>query len=114
MQEIKSQIVIMIAFMEEMKHESQSILENLRERGQPRLEVASNSERQFSNEIGGQHSLNLRETSEFHYSPMQVEARYLLSHRREGGILENVAGERPNAARATAPQRSFAQTNPLT
>ena len=33
---------------------------------------------------------------------------------REGGTLENVAGERPNTARATTPQKIFAQTNPLT
>ena len=45
---------------------------------------------------------------------MQVEARYPYPHRREGGTLENVAEERPNAARATTPQRIFAQTNPLT
>ena len=45
---------------------------------------------------------------------MQVEARYLPPHRREGGTLENIAKEKPNAARATAPQRIFAQTNPLT
>ena len=45
---------------------------------------------------------------------MQAEARYLPPHGREGGTLENVAGERPNATRATAPLRIFAQTNPLT
>ena len=45
---------------------------------------------------------------------MQVEARYLLPHRREGDTLENVVGKKPNAARAIAPQRIFAQTNPLT
>ena len=53
MQELKSQRVIMIAFMEEMKRQSQSNLENLRERGQPRQEVAFKLERQFSNELGG-------------------------------------------------------------
>ena len=36
MQELKSQRVIMTGFMEEMKQQSQSNLENLRERGQPR------------------------------------------------------------------------------
>ena len=36
MQEIKSQRMIMTVFMEEMKQKSQPILENLRERGQPR------------------------------------------------------------------------------
>ena len=41
MQEIKSQRVIMTTFMEEMKQQVQSILENLRERGKPRQEVAS-------------------------------------------------------------------------
>ena len=41
---------------------------------------------------------------------MQAEVRYLPPHRREGGTLENVAGERPNAARATTLQRIFAQT----
>ena len=45
---------------------------------------------------------------------MLVEVRYLPLHRREGGTLENVAGERPNAVRAIVPQRIFAQTNPLT
>ena len=45
---------------------------------------------------------------------MQVEARYLPPHRGEGGTLENVAWEKPNAARATTPQRIFAQTNLLT
>ena len=45
---------------------------------------------------------------------MQVKVRYLPSHRREGGTLENVARERPNAARTIAPQRIFAQTNPIT
>ena len=45
MQEMKSQRVIMTAFMEEMKQQSQSILENLREMRQLRLEVASKPER---------------------------------------------------------------------
>ena len=45
---------------------------------------------------------------------MQIEARYLPPHRREGGTLENVAGERPNATRATTPKRIFARTNPIT
>ena len=45
---------------------------------------------------------------------MPIEARYLLPHRRDCGTLENVAGERPNVARATTPLRIFAQTNPLT
>ena len=40
MQEIKSQRMIMTAFMEEIKQQSQSIMENLKERGQPRREVA--------------------------------------------------------------------------
>ena len=35
-------------------------------------------------------------------------------HRIEGGTLENVAVERPNATRTIAPQRIFAQTNPIT
>ena len=35
-------------------------------------------------------------------------------HMREGGTLENVAGERPTAARTIAPHRIFAQTNPIT
>ena len=56
MQEIKSQGMIMIAFMEEMKQRShQSILENLREMGQPRQEVASKPKRQFSNKLRGKH-----------------------------------------------------------
>ena len=45
MQEIKSQRVIMIAIMEEMKHQSQAILENFRERGQQRHEAASKPKR---------------------------------------------------------------------
>ena len=45
---------------------------------------------------------------------MQTDIRYLPSHRRKGGTLENVAREKPNAARATTPHRIFAQTNPLT
>ena len=53
MQELKSQRVIMTTFLEEMKKQSQSNLEDLRERGQPRQEVASKLERQFSNELGG-------------------------------------------------------------
>ena len=52
MQELKSQRVTMTGFMEEMKQESQSNLENLRERGQPRQEVAFKLERKFSNELG--------------------------------------------------------------
>ena len=93
----------MTAFMEEMKQQSQSILENLREKGKPRQEVSSKPKRQFSNELGGQHSENLRKVGEFHHSPMHVEARYLPPHRREGGTMENVVGERPNAARAIVP-----------
>ena len=53
MQKLKSQRVIITAFMEEMKQQSQSNLENLREMGQPRQEVASKPERQFSNELEG-------------------------------------------------------------
>ena len=41
---------------------------------------------------------------------MQAEVSYLPPHRREGATLENVAGERPNVARTTTPQRIFAQT----
>ena len=55
-----------------------------------------------------------REVSEFHRSPMQTEVRNLPPHRREGGTLENIIEERPNAAKATTPQRIFAHTNPLT
>ena len=33
---------------------------------------------------------------------------------REGGTLENVVEERPNAARTTTTYRIFAQTNPIT
>ena len=42
---------------------------------------------------------------------MQAEVRYLPPHTREGDILENLVGERPNEVRTTAPQRIFAQTN---
>ena len=45
--------MIMTTFMEEMKQQTKSILENLREKGQLRQEVASKPERQFSNELGG-------------------------------------------------------------
>ena len=45
---------------------------------------------------------------------MQAEVNYLLPHMREGGTLKNIAGKRPNAARATTPQRIFAQTNLIT
>ena len=45
---------------------------------------------------------------------MQTEIRYLPPHRTEGCILENVAWEKYNAIRAIAPQRIFAQTNPIT
>ena len=53
MQELKSQRLIMTAIMEEMKQRSQAILENFREKGQSRQEVASKLERQFSNELRG-------------------------------------------------------------
>ena len=106
--------MIMTAFMEEMKQQSQSILENLRERGKPRLEVASKPKRQISNKLREQHSKNLREAGEFHNSPMHVEVKYLHPHRKENDTLANVAGEMPNATRATTPQRIFTQTNPLT
>ena len=53
MQEIKSQRVIIIDIMEDMKQHSQAILENFRERGQSRQEVASKPKRQFSNELRG-------------------------------------------------------------
>ena len=53
MQEIESQRVIITSFMKEMKQQSQSNLENLGEMGQLRWEVASKSERKFSNELRG-------------------------------------------------------------
>ena len=53
MQEIKNRRVSMIAFMEEIKQQSQFILENLRERGQLRQEVGSKPKGEFSNELGG-------------------------------------------------------------
>ena len=95
MQELKSHRVVMTAIMEEMKY--------FREREQTRLEDASKPERQFSNELGKQHSNNLWGAGEFHCSPKQAEIRYLPLHRREGGILENVARQKPNLARTTAP-----------
>ena len=103
MQEIKSQRVIMIAFMEKIKQQYQSILEKLRERGQLRQKVASKLERRFSNELRGQHSKNLGESDEFYRSPMQAEVNYLFPHGREGGTLDNVAGEIINAAMAITP-----------
>ena len=112
MQESKSHQVIMTAFLEEMKQQSQYNLEKLREKGQSRQEVAY--ERQFSNELRGWYSDNLRGASEFHRLPMQAEFRYLPPHKRERGTLENITGERLNAARSIAPQRIFVQTNPNT
>ena len=53
MQEIKIQRIIMTVFMEEMKQQSQYIMENLRERGQPRQEVAFKHERQILMNLGG-------------------------------------------------------------
>ena len=56
---LKSQRMIMIVFMEEMRQQqSQSILKNLRKRGQQKQEVAFKRERQFLNELEGQHSDN--------------------------------------------------------
>ena len=52
MQEMKSKRVVMTTIMEEMKY--------FREIEQTRQEVASKLGRQFSNELGGQHSENLR------------------------------------------------------
>ena len=103
MQEIKSRGMIMTTLIEEMKQQFQSILENLRERGQPRQEVASKLERQFSNKLEGQHFENLGEDGEFHRSPMQAKVRYLSPHRRESGTLKNITGEITNVAMATAP-----------
>ena len=108
MQELNNHGLIMTAIMEEMKQGSQAILENFGGKGQSRQEVASKPERQFSNELDEQHSENLREASEFHRSLMQAKVRYLPPHKREGGTLENIAGERPNATRTTATQRNFA------
>ena len=45
---------------------------------------------------------------------MQAKVRYLPPHKREGGTLENVAGESLNTARTTAPQMIFTQNNPIT
>ena len=92
----------MIAFLKEMKQQYQSILENLREKGQPRQKVASKSERQFSNKLRGQHSKNLGEAGEFHHSSMQAEVKYISPHRRNGSTLENIVKEKLNAARAIA------------
>ena len=92
----------MIATIEERKY--------FREMEQTRQEVAYKPERQFSNELGRQYSDNLRGAGEFHRFTMQAEVSYLPPHRRQGGTLENVAGERPNVARTTTPQRIFAQT----
>ena len=85
-----------------MKQQSQSILENFRERGQPRQEAISLKDNFLMNS-GGQYSENLREAGEFHLSPMHAEVRYLPPYRREGGTLENIVGERPNVAKDTAP-----------
>ena len=45
---------------------------------------------------------------------MKAEVRYLPPHRKDGGTMENVVRERPNATRTTAPRRIFAQTNLIT
>ena len=96
----------MITIMEEMKY--------FREREKTRQKVASKLGRQFSNELGGQHSENMRGNGEFHRSPIQAEVRYLPPHMREEGTLENIARERPNATRTMAHQRIFTQNNPIT
>ena len=44
---------------------------------------------------------------------MHAKVRYLPSHGRKGGTLENVVGERSNAVKATTPQRIIPQTNSL-
>ena len=54
--------MVMTTIMEEMKY--------FREREQTRQEVASKLERQFSNELRGQHSENVRGAGEFHRSLM--------------------------------------------
>ena len=54
--------MVMIAIMEEIKC--------FREREQTRQEVSSKSERQFSNELKGHYSDNLRGAGEFHRLPM--------------------------------------------
>ena len=105
-QEIKSHRMVMTTIMEEMKY--------FREREQTRQEIASKPERQFSNELRGQYSDNLWGAGEFHHSPMQAKVRYFPPHMREGGTLQNVARERPNASRTTSLQRIFTQINPIT
>ena len=87
--------MVLIVVMEEIKY--------FREREQTRQKVASKPKRRFSNELRRQYFDNLRGASEFHRIPMQEEVRYLPPHRRERGTLENVAGERPNAAITTNP-----------
>ena len=106
MQKINSHQVAMTAILEEIMC--------FREMEQTRQEVASKPKRQFSNELGGQYSDSLRGAGEFHRLPMQAKVRYLPPHKKEGGTLENVVGERPNATRTTTPQRIFYQTNPIT
>ena len=101
MQEIKSHRVVMTA-----------IIKYSREREQTMQEVASKPERQFSNELK-KVSDNLRGAGEFHRLPISTEVRYLPPHRREGGTMGNIAGERPNVARTTVTQMIFAYTNPI-
>ena len=45
--------MITTAFMEEMKQQTKSLMENLREKGLPRQEVAFKFERQLAKELGG-------------------------------------------------------------
>ena len=68
----------------------------------------------FLTNSGRHHSENPKEVGEFHRSPMLAEVRYIFPQRREGGTLEKVSEEIPNAAKAPTPQRIFTQTNPLT
>ena len=85
----------------------------LREMKQNRREVASQPTRQLSDELGGQHPRNFHETCESHRLPIHGENRYLPSHRRDERTLTNVNGERSNLVRIMAPQRLFANANPV-
>ena len=58
--------------------------------------------------------MNFQEAGESHRSLIQVENRYLPPHRREDGTTTNVNGECSNLVRTMAPQRLFANTNPVT
>ena len=58
--------------------------------------------------------MNFQEEGKSHYSPIRVENCYLCPHKRKYGTSKNVNGEHSNLVRTVAPQRLFANSNPVT